>query len=190
MYARPVIGELLILALINTRPIGRDGLVDLLATPRDLDEWLTMQAPRLGHLNRKRRSDAADLTAVHAVRDQAATAIAAARRGARPPSKALRGLNAAMEAARPVSVLDWDGSRVSVAVRWSGPAPLQLAGVFARAAAEVLTDPHITDIRECEAENCVMVFLPAHPNRRWCSAARCGNRDRVARYYRRHRDYR
>ncbi|MEV3921501.1 CGNR zinc finger domain-containing protein [Actinomadura coerulea] len=32
-----------------------------------------------------------------------------------------------------------------------------------------------------------MLFLPAHPRRRWCSAARCGNRVRVARHYRRHR---
>ncbi|GAA2507323.1 hypothetical protein GCM10023100_41830 [Actinocorallia cavernae] len=28
--------------------------------------------------------------------------------------------------------------------------------------------------------------LPAHPRRRWCSPARCGNRARVARYYQRH----
>ncbi|MFF4211720.1 CGNR zinc finger domain-containing protein [Streptomyces sp. NPDC001796] len=30
-----------------------------------------------------------------------------------------------------------------------------------------------------------MLFLPAHPRRRWCSAARCGNRVRVARHYQR-----
>ncbi|WP_433464559.1 CGNR zinc finger domain-containing protein [Spirillospora sp. CA-128828] len=30
-------------------------------------------------------------------------------------------------------------------------------------------------------------FLPGHPRRRWCSAARCGNRVRVARHYQRHR---
>ncbi|MEU9839973.1 CGNR zinc finger domain-containing protein [Actinomadura sp. NPDC048032] len=39
----------------------------------------------------------------------------------------------------------------------------------------------------CEADDCVLLFLPAHPRRRWCSAARCGNRVRVARHYRRHR---
>jgi predicted RNA-binding Zn ribbon-like protein len=32
-----------------------------------------------------------------------------------------------------------------------------------------------------------MLFLPAHPRRRWCSPQLCGNRVRVARYYRRHR---
>jgi predicted RNA-binding Zn ribbon-like protein len=34
-----------------------------------------------------------------------------------------------------------------------------------------------------------MVFLPAHPRRRWCSPTRCGNRARVARYYQRHRTH-
>ncbi|MFD0515426.1 CGNR zinc finger domain-containing protein [Streptomyces aureus] len=33
----------------------------------------------------------------------------------------------------------------------------------------------------------MLLFLPAHPRRRWCSAARCGNRARVARYYQRHK---
>ncbi|WP_253798373.1 CGNR zinc finger domain-containing protein [Nocardia amikacinitolerans] len=29
---------------------------------------------------------------------------------------------------------------------------------------------------------------PAHPKRRWCSPDRCGNRVRVARYYRKHKE--
>ncbi|MER5184162.1 CGNR zinc finger domain-containing protein [Streptomyces sp. NPDC002896] len=58
---------------------------------------------------------------------------------------------------------------------------------LAEAAAELLADPAVTKIRECEAEDCVMLFLAAHPRRRWCSAARCGNRVRVARHYQRHK---
>ena len=42
-------------------------------------------------------------------------------------------------------------------------------------------------VRECEAADCVMLFRPAHPRRRWCSPTRCGNRARVARYYQRHK---
>ncbi|MFD8063387.1 CGNR zinc finger domain-containing protein [Streptomyces cyaneofuscatus] len=37
------------------------------------------------------------------------------------------------------------------------------------------------------AEDRVMLFVPAHPARRWCSAARRGNRARVARHCQRHR---
>ncbi|MDE3722094.1 CGNR zinc finger domain-containing protein [Nocardiopsis sp. N85] len=42
-------------------------------------------------------------------------------------------------------------------------------------------------MRACEAPDCVLSFLPAHPEHRWCSPERCGNRVRVARYQRRHR---
>ncbi|MDP9862696.1 MULTISPECIES: CGNR zinc finger domain-containing protein [Streptosporangium] len=58
---------------------------------------------------------------------------------------------------------------------------------LAEAAADLPADPAVMHVRQCEAEDCVMLFLSAHPCRRWCSADRCGNRVRVARYYRRHR---
>jgi predicted RNA-binding Zn ribbon-like protein len=35
---------------------------------------------------------------------------------------------------------------------------------------------------------CRLLFLPAHPRRRWCSRVLCGNRVRVTRYYQRHKD--
>ncbi|MFJ7776100.1 CGNR zinc finger domain-containing protein [Streptomyces yangpuensis] len=53
--------------------------------------------------------------------------------------------------------------------------------------AELLTDPRVGQVRECEAHDCVLLFLPAHPRRRWCVAGVCGNRARVARYYARHK---
>ncbi|AZM58219.1 MULTISPECIES: hypothetical protein [unclassified Streptomyces] len=41
---------------------------------------------------------------------------------------------------------------------------------------------------EYEADDCLMLFLPAHPRPRCCCATRCGNRARVARCHRRHQD--
>ncbi|MFC9825694.1 CGNR zinc finger domain-containing protein [Streptomyces erythrochromogenes] len=41
--------------------------------------------------------------------------------------------------------------------------------------AELLTDPRAGQVRECEAPDCVLLFLPAHPRRRWCVAGVCGN---------------
>jgi predicted RNA-binding Zn ribbon-like protein len=52
---------------------------------------------------------------------------------------------------------------------------------------DLLTDPAIGRLKECESDDCVILFLPAHPRRRWCSPTRCGNRARVARYYHRHK---
>uniref|UniRef100_UPI000B043057 CGNR zinc finger domain-containing protein n=1 Tax=Actinomadura kijaniata TaxID=46161 RepID=UPI000B043057 len=79
------------------------------------------------------------------------------------------------------------GSAVVAERRRTGPDGARLAAALAEAAADLLGDPAVTRVRRCEADDCVLLFLPAHPRRRWCSASRCGNRVRVARHYQRHR---
>ena len=64
---------------------------------------------------------------------------------------------------------------------------IRVAAEFAQAAIDLVTDPRIRNVRECAHRECVLLFLPAHQGRLWCSPARCGNRARVARYYRRHK---
>ncbi|WP_182902951.1 ABATE domain-containing protein [Microbispora sp. H10830] len=190
----PLTGEPLALDLVNTRPHTPDGPVDLIATAEGLRTWLGLQADRLGGAlsegGQAPLTDddlAAAVDAVHEVREHAAAAIDQARRGLRPPEGALRGLNRAQRAAPAVRALAWDGAAVTAVPRRDGPPGVRLAAVLAEAAAELLTDPAVTTVRECAADDCAMLFLPAHPRRRWCSAARCGNRARVARHYRRHR---
>ncbi|TQS24492.1 ABATE domain-containing protein [Microbispora sp. KK1-11] len=190
----PLTGEPLALDLVNTRPRTPDGRVDLIATAEGLRTWLGLQADRLGgalpESGQAPSTDdelAAAVRAVHEVREHAAAAIDQARRGLRPPEDALRGLNRAQRAAPAVRALAWDGAAVTAVPHREGPSGVRLAAVLAEAVAELLTDPAVTTVRECAADDCVMLFLPAHPRRRWCSAARCGNRARVARHYRRHR---
>ena len=43
-----------------------------------------------------------------------------------------------------------------------------------------------TELRACLAPGCVLYFVKDHPRRAWCSTA-CGNRERAARHYARHR---
>ena len=54
----------------------------------------------------------------------------------------------------------------------------------------LLTSPDLGQLRQCEDAACGWVYLDTSPrrNRRWCSAADCGNRNRARRYYARHRD--
>ncbi|MCE7001082.1 CGNR zinc finger domain-containing protein [Saccharothrix sp. S26] len=180
----PLTGEHLALDLVNTRPSTEDGRVDLLATARHLADWLARQPalrPEAG------TPSAADLPPVHAVREHVDAAVHALLRGTRPPKAALRGLTEAARAAPAVRELDWDGSAVTATPRRPGRLGVRLAARLAEAAADLLTDPAIGTLRQCEADDCVMVFLPAHPRRRWCSPTRCGNRARVARYYQRHK---
>ncbi|QKG24346.1 CGNR zinc finger domain-containing protein [Actinomadura verrucosospora] len=124
---------------------------------------------------------------MHAVREHAAGAIERARHGERPADDDLAALNDAQRAAPAITELTWDGSAVTASRRRTGPAGARLAARLAEAAADLLADPSVTRIRQCEADDCVLLFLPGHPRRRWCSAARCGNRVRVARHYQRHK---
>ncbi|MFF5966886.1 CGNR zinc finger domain-containing protein [Streptomyces collinus] len=182
----PLTGEALALDLVNTRPMTADGHVDLLATPRQLSDWLTLEQDRLQGEARDSAPTRADLAPVHAVRAHAEAAVRALLDRAEPPASALRGLTEAQRAAPPVRELGWDGTAVTAVSRRDGPLGIRLAALLAEAAAEVLSAPAISSLKECEADDCVMVFLPSHPRRRWCSPTRCGNRMRVARYYRRH----
>ncbi|MFI6790547.1 CGNR zinc finger domain-containing protein [Nonomuraea sp. NPDC050383] len=193
----PLTGEPLALDLVNTRPRLADGPADLLATPDALAAWLALQSDRLAGSGLQdahapaagtwARLTAGDVAAVHAVREHVAAAIDHVRQGGRPPAAALEGLNAAQRAAPAIRELTWDGTSVTAALRRTGPLGGRLAAWLAEAAADLLADPSAGRVRECEADDCVMLFLPAHPRRRWCSAARCGNRARVARYYQRHK---
>jgi predicted RNA-binding Zn ribbon-like protein len=56
-------------------------------------------------------------------------------------------------------------------------------------AVELLTSPELARVRECEGRGCGWLFLDESRSRtrRWCSAAGCGNRERVRRYYERAR---
>jgi predicted RNA-binding Zn ribbon-like protein len=56
-------------------------------------------------------------------------------------------------------------------------------------AVELLRSPELSRVRECEGRGCGWLFLDESRShtRRWCSAASCGNRERVRRYYARTR---
>ncbi|MDQ0991192.1 CGNR zinc finger domain-containing protein [Streptomyces sp. V3I7] len=64
----------------------------------------------------------------------------------------------------------------------------ELLAVVARDVVELLTDPVArAAVRECEGDNCPIVYLDTSRGRRrrWCSSEVCGNRERVARHRRR-----
>ncbi|HZF92550.1 CGNR zinc finger domain-containing protein [Streptomyces sp.] len=187
-------GEPLPLDLVNTRPLSGGSRADLLGTPDRLAAWLARQRDRLGGETDRLAGETvgpapseADLAPVHAVRAHTEAALRALLDGRRPPESALRGLADAQRAAPAVLVPVWDGTAVTAPPRRTGPLGVRLAALLAEAAAALLADPAVARVKECEADDCVLLFLPAHPRRRWCSPARCGNRTRVARHYRRHR---
>ncbi len=180
----PLLGEPLALDLLNTRVATGAAEADLLDTPAALAEWLGAQGDRLPAL--EGRPTAADLEAVRSIRSHIDIAVAHARQGRRPPAGALRALTDAQRGAPTYRELDWDGTGVTAADRRIGERSAILVAELAAAATELLTSPDVNAVRQCEGPGCVLLFLPSHPRRRWCSPALCGNRVRVARYYRRH----
>nr|WP_323139293.1 CGNR zinc finger domain-containing protein [Streptomyces sp. NBC_01551] len=101
----------------------------------------------------------------------------------------MRALNAALAGAPAHRELVWGeggGGGLAAASHRTAAPPRRLAAELAEAVAELLTDPRVGEVRECEGAECVLLFLPANPRRRWCVASVCGNRARVARYYARH----
>ncbi len=60
---------------------------------------------------------------------------------------------------------------------------------IAMSAAELLTSPYLTRVRECEGDICDWLFVDTSRNhlRRWCSMAECGNRAKAQRFLARQR---
>ncbi|MER6968736.1 MULTISPECIES: ABATE domain-containing protein [Streptomyces] len=106
----------------------------------------------------------------------------------RPADSALARVNAAALAAPPApwAVRTDDGSlrrRLH-----TEPGCAELLAVVARDALDLLTDPAArASLRQCEGDNCPIVYLDTSRGRRrrWCSSEVCGNRERVARHRRR-----
>lgn len=122
--------------------------------------------------------------AVLALRGHVEAAVLAAREGREPD---LAPVNAALRGAPAYEVLSWSGSVVRTKEREGDEVSRALA-VLAGAAADLLTSPAVLKVKTCEGPGCRLLFVPAHPRRRWCDPATCGNRVRVARYYQRHKD--
>lgn len=65
--------------------------------------------------------------------------------------------------------------------------PTQLLVSIAASAADLLCYGRLDLIKKCEANNCVLYFYDSTKNhsRRWCSMEHCGNRAKVAAFYKR-----
>lgn len=177
------------LDLINTHLVLSDEWVDVLADPDQRREWLTAEAERVGFPAADAATTSrAAVTALQDLRADVALAVEAARQGKRPSARALAAINAAAHAAPASPRVRWTEDGLVREPRREGSVATRLAATFAEAAIDLLASPDIRSVRLCEAPWCVVLFLGTNPRRRWCTPEICGNRARVARYYRRHHE--
>lgn len=181
----PLVGEPLALDLVNTLATRPDGVtVDLFAEPATAATWLSAQHD-LDRLTAIRPADL-DLPQLRKLREHVAGCVDAARQGTAPPPAALTALNDAVRAAPAYAQLTVVDGTLARRVDRSGVPGRDLLAELAEAAVDLVTDPAVRRVRACAGARCRLLFLPAHPQRRWCSPATCGNRARVARHYQRH----
>ena len=75
-----------------------------------------------------------------------------------------------------------------LAEREEGASELCLLAPLAYAAARLATDADPRRIRQCASSRCIYWFRDTSKGgrRRWCSMARCGNREKAAKHYHKH----
>ena len=148
-----------------------------LRAPEDLGRWLV----EAGVLEVAPVVTAADLEHARELREAVYRIAKAAGRGT-PRAADVATLN--RWAAEPPLAprLAGDGRSLT----WDGPVRAALATI-ARDAADLVTGPLATRVRECAAPDCALLFVDASRpgHRRWCSMDACGNRTKTRSYRRR-----
>jgi predicted RNA-binding Zn ribbon-like protein len=153
-----------------------------LRSPADLSRWL-MEA---GLVTAVVRVDEGQLELVRDLREVIYGALVETMAGRPPAAEDVRQLNAA--ALWPPRAPQLDAP--SGALRWTARRPLQAAlSTVAREAIELLTSADMRRVKECAAADCSLLFLDSSRSgrRRWCSMARCGNREKTSTYRERRR---
>ncbi|WP_381789797.1 CGNR zinc finger domain-containing protein [Streptomyces niveus] len=205
--AAPLLGEPLPVEFMNTVWADRDGVHDELAHPGGLVAWLRGVGPRLPQaggpslaplpepsaddVRRFRRlRDALRHLASVTTGDTGDTrgTVSGAVSDADALATAVAAVNESCAYAPSWSMLEWTGeSGPTRTAATDGTASGWILSQLAEEGVRLLAGPGRTDLRACHGPRCVLYFVRSHPRREWCSAD-CGNRARVARHYRRHRD--
>ncbi|MFZ0744235.1 MAG: ABATE domain-containing protein [Terracidiphilus sp.] len=183
-----------ILDFLNTRPVLAQGPTELLRDFHALERWFIasgiVSSPRAKSLLRSWRHSteaAAFLGDLLKFRERLRDAVLRMEGGSAPSDAFIRELNADLRQYPPTTVLRKREGRI---VRESLFDPRQLADLwtpFFDAAADLVSEPEMQRLRQCEA--CVVHFFDTSKkgSRRWCSMNICGNKHKVAAYQRRKR---
>jgi predicted RNA-binding Zn ribbon-like protein len=174
------LGEPLAIDLANTVMVIRPGVSeDLLATRRQLADWLEREHERLGDCGFALRH----LKEVRELRDCVHRLLAAAAKGRRPARPDVELVNS-FSADGPIylQLRSAAGSSPKAVEEHASSDRLgALRAAIARSTISLLGSSDRERLRICAAPSCGMFFL-SKEGQTWCCAA-CGNRARVARHY-------
>ncbi len=158
-----------------TGAFGQNPAWERLHVPADLDGWLATRFPEVDAPATVR--DLVDALTLRAAMARAATAISGDELPGRDDVDVIN-LFAATPDIPPALA---GGSRQAGRSRARVG---QAFAVMAREAVELFSAEQHERIRQCDADDCALVFYDESRsnNRRWCSMQRCGNRAKVRKY--------
>jgi predicted RNA-binding Zn ribbon-like protein len=158
-----------------TGPLGvADAAVDhpweVLRSPADLSSWLANRLPSTEATDR-------DLADARTLRGAIGRLALAARAGSQADARDIDLLN--LYAATPDIPPRLAGGGLQAGR--TAPRAAQALSTIARDAVALFSGTTPGRIRECDAEDCDILYLDTSRagNRRWCSMQRCGNRHKV-----------
>ena len=177
----PQVGDHLALDLLNTEAWSHGTVVDGWASDRDVLQWLVQQ----GIAGARAKAPRDLLTHARGMRSAIREAISARKAGRPVPVDALNGYLQAC----PTTLRMERGQAGALLLdrEAHGDAVATMLGPVAEAAARLLVEDDFSVVRQCEHPDCILWFYDRTKShrRRWCSMARCGNRQKAARFRKR-----
>jgi predicted RNA-binding Zn ribbon-like protein len=170
-----LVGQPLAVDLANTQKLAHVPPLELVPDEGTNRAFWHLQADRVYI-----PADLPSVERVHALRSVIRSLLDSRVAGSAPESLAVDAINeyaaASLTSARLVG--DWSSELES----HGADAATALLAEVARSAIDVLTGPDAARLHRCAAEDCSMLFVATNSKRQWCTAAGCGNRQRVARH--------
>jgi predicted RNA-binding Zn ribbon-like protein len=184
-----------ILDFLNTRPVLAEGPTELLPDVPALGRWLiasgivsAAKTKRLVQSWRHTPEAALFLKELIAFRERLRETVLRIEGGSAPSDELIQEVNRGLLKNPPATVLRKQEGRIVRVQRFDLERPTDLWKLIFDGAADLLSEPEIDRIRQCE--KCVVHFFDTSKkgSRRWCSMNICGNKLKVAAYQRRKRE--
>ncbi len=189
------VGNKPILDFLNTRPVLAQCPTELLPDFPALERWLIasgiMSSAKMKRLVQSwRHSPEAALfyKDVIAFRERLREAVLRLESGSAPSDEFIQEVNRGLQQNPLATVLRKREGRIVRVQIFDPEQPTDLWKLIFDGAADLLSEPEIDRIRQCE--KCVVHFFDTSKkgSRRWCSMNICGNKLKVAAYQRRKRE--
>ena len=184
----------LILDFLNTKPVLAQGPTELLPDVQALERWLIasgiVNSPPAKRLLRSWRNSpeaASFLKDLVAFRERLRDAVLDLEAGSAPSDDFVQEVNRGLLKHPLAATLCKREGRIAREPHFDLKHPSDLWAPIFDLAADLVSEPEIGRIRQCEA--CVLHFFDTSKkgSRRWCSMNICGNKLKVAAYQRRKR---